>query len=88
MLQNMKDAAMNNSEHSTEVVHDDLYITVLYQRKLKQYVISFDPDLDPRYTRHGFNMIKAENLQVVDHYYDTELNREIHVFMEAPDETS
>ena len=77
-----------SNKHTTEVVHDDLYVTVLYQRKLKQYVISFDPDLDPRFTRHGFNMIRAENLQVVDHYYDKELNREIHVFMEAPDGTS
>lgn len=69
----------------TEVVHDDLWSTVLYQRKLRQYVVAFDPDAEPGKTRYSFNLIKAHEMQLVDHYFDTDLNREIHVYQENAD---
>lgn len=74
---------MQDKPVPTEVVHDDLWATVLYQRSLRQYIVAFDPDSQPAQTRYAFTLIGAESMALVDHYYDTDLNREVHVYQEA-----
>lgn len=69
----------------TEVVHDDLWATVLYQRTLRQFVVAFNPDSKPEQTRYAFQLINADKLALVDHYYDTDMDREVHVYQEPAD---